>query len=394
MINNPFGFPQRGAGHTGIHRCSDTLHFSPRAGQSDGMTDRSGSRSCAVVVTADEELLDQVLAVAAAVDVELEVLPDAGAVRSRWAGAAAVLIGVDQASAVAAMMLPRRAEAYVVGPDHARDLLHAWSVPLGAAVASLPSGVGWLTGAVADAVGSRIGGGRLLAVVGASGGAGASTCAAGLVVTAALRAQRCLLVDADPLGGGIDLLLGAERAPGWRWPRLIAARGHLGDLAGQVPRVDGVDVLSMARTESSDPGPDAMKAVLISATRSHDLVVVDLPRTLGPAGREVLRRADALVLTAVADLRSIAAGTRLLEQLGDVSGTTGLVVRVPRRRTVGPETVAEGLGLPLLAWVAEDPSLRAGAERGDPPARMSRSALGRACRAVLDWPELNARPAA
>jgi Flp pilus assembly CpaE family ATPase len=108
----------------------------------------------------------------------------------------------------------------------------------------------------------------------------------------------------------------------------------------------------------------------------------------------VLRRADAVVLTAVADLRSIAAGTRLLEQLGDVSGTTGLVVRVPRRRTVGPETVAEGLGLPLLAWVAEDPALRAGAERGDPPARMPRSALGRACRAVLDWPELNARPVA
>ena len=29
------------------------------------------------------------------------------------------------------------------------------------------------------------------------------------------------LVDLDPMGGGLDLLLGAESTPGWRWPRPV-----------------------------------------------------------------------------------------------------------------------------------------------------------------------------
>ena len=44
-----------------------------------------------------------------------------------------------------------------------------------------------------------------------------------------------MLIDADPRSGGLDLLLGAERTAGWRWPRLATARGHLGDLTGQLP---------------------------------------------------------------------------------------------------------------------------------------------------------------
>lgn len=348
----------------------------------------------AVVVTSVEELLDQVLAVGAAAEVEFEVLSDAGALRSLWARSAAVVVGVDQAAAVAAMLLPRRAEIYLVGLDDDRDLVYSWSVPLGAAVVLLPSGVGWLTGAVADAVGSHTRSGRLLAVVGASGGAGASTLAAGLATVAAQRGQSCLLVDADPLGGGIDLLMGAEKAPGWRWPRLKGARGHLGDLGGQLPQVDGVDVLSMSRNEWFDPGAEATRAVLLSATRSHELVVVDLPRLLGPASQEVLGRADVVLVAAVADLRGIAAGARLVEYLSGSCNPAGLVVRIPRPRTVAAETVAEGLGLPLLARVSEDTGLREGAERGDPPGRAARSPLARACQIVLDRPELKVRPAA
>jgi Mrp family chromosome partitioning ATPase len=87
------------------------------------------------------------------------------------------------------------------------------------------------------------------AFMGGSGGVGATTLAAGLAFVAA-RTQRTMLIDADPRSGGLDLLLGAERTPGWRWPRLATARGHLGDLTGQLPSIDGIDLLSMARGES------------------------------------------------------------------------------------------------------------------------------------------------
>ena len=95
-----------------------------------------------------------------------------------------------------------------------------------------------------------------------------------------------MLIDADARSGGLDLLLGAERTAGWRWPRLATARGHLGDLTEQLPSVEGVDLLSMARGEST-PGwelqAEQLKSVLLSAMRSHEITVVDLPRTLGTA---------------------------------------------------------------------------------------------------------------
>lgn len=338
-----------------------------------------------VVVTADANLLDDVRAVAAAAVVEPQVAADAGSVRPVWMSAAALIIGVDQAARIAGMVLPRRAEVYVVGHDSARDQVFDWSVPLGAAVVLLPSGSSWLTTALADASGLRIGTGQVLAVVGGSGGVGASTVAAGLAVVGAQRGDQTMLVDADPWGGGIDLLVGAERIDGWRWPRLAGARGHLGDLAGHLPRVDGVDVLSMPRGHH-DPEPDAeqMKAVLSSAARSHDLIVVDVPRSLTAAGREALRRADTVLLVVQADLRGIAAGRQIARELDDACTSLGLLVRVCRSFGVEADAVAEGLGVPLSGSLADDPSLRTAVERGDPPARSARSALARSCRQLLD----------
>ena len=217
--------------------------------------------------------------------------------------ASIVLLGIDQAARVAAQQLPRRAEVYVLGDDRAPAEAYRWSTPLGAAVLLLPSGATWLAGALADLSGQRPGAGRVICVVGGSGGAGASTCAAALAFVSAQTHRSTLLVDADPTGGGLDLLLGAERVTGWRWPRLASARGHLGDFGGQLPRVEDIDVLSMARgTPSGGHGlsPVSVKAVLLSAMRSHDLIVVDLPRSLGPASREAILRAD-LVLLVVRD---------------------------------------------------------------------------------------------
>ncbi len=123
-----------------------------------------------VLVTADAELLDNVLSVTAAVGIEPQLASDPGALRPCWSTAAAVLVGVDQAAEVAAMVLPRRAEIYVLGLERDRDAVHAWSAPLGAAVITLPDGAGRLAAALADADGQRSGDGQAVCVVGGSGG--------------------------------------------------------------------------------------------------------------------------------------------------------------------------------------------------------------------------------
>ena len=337
------------------------------------------------MATVDPELLEQVLATAAAAAVEPAVVTGVDGLRPHWSSAAVVVIGVELAAAVAAAGFERRPEVYVAGVAADHEALCAWSGPLGAAVVVLPDSAGWLTASMADLARHRRGRGRLVAVLGGSGGVGASTWAAGLAITAAHRDLATALVDADPLGGGLDLLMGAERSAGWRWSRLAGARGHLGDLSAQLPSAGGVDLLSVGRSEPGDPGPpgaEQLSAVLRSMSRSHELTVVDLPRFPDWIARDVCRQADVVVVLARADVRGVSATRAVLDRLVDAPGP-GLVVRTRRTGVVTARAVAEGLGLVLLGTVADDNAVRLAAERGDPPPRGTRAGPAESFRAAL-----------
>src|SRR3954468_4077584 len=69
--------------------------------------------------------------------------------------------------------------------------------------------------------------GRVIGVVGGSGGVGASSFAAVLAVVAG----DSVLVDLDVAGGGVDVLLGIERMAGARWSGLQLAGGRLAPTA-------------------------------------------------------------------------------------------------------------------------------------------------------------------
>jgi secretion/DNA translocation related CpaE-like protein len=340
-----------------------------------------------IVAISDSELLDHVLSITAVVGVEPLVLGDVGLLRQHWASASMILLGVDQGSRVSTMGLARRTEVYIVAEERNANQAQHWSMQLGAAVVTVPASASWLSDALANvAVVGRRGTGRLVCVLGGSGGVGASTLAAALAFVAA-RTQRTMIIDADHLSGGLDLLLGAERTPGWRWPRLATARGHLGNLTGQLPSVDGIDVLSMARGEAPPgwaPQAEQLKAVMLSAMRSYDITVVDLSRTLSVAAWEALRRADLAILVVRDDIRGIAAGREVVRDLEGECERLGLVVRHGRSHLLEPKLVAGSIGLPLLGSLAEDPTLVLAAERGDPPGRSARSSLSRLCRQLID----------
>jgi Flp pilus assembly CpaE family ATPase len=203
---------------------------------------------------------------------------------------------------------------------------------------------------------------------------------------AARSGPRSVLVDLDPGGAGLDLLVGAERLDGWRWPRLIAARGHLGDLSDQLPCVDGVDLLSMSRgADAIMPEPEAVQAVLGALTASHELAVVDVPRHLSAIHLEPLTSSAAAWLLLVRDdLRGLAAGRERLRTLESVGVHPGLAVRTGRSRRIDPQSVAEGVGADLYAVLPDEPGLLLAAERGDPPGRSGRSSLGQVARRLLD----------
>jgi secretion/DNA translocation related CpaE-like protein len=223
-------------------------------------------------------------------------------------------------------------------------------------------------------------------VVGGRGGAGASTLAAGLTVTAAAHlpdATRCraVLVDLDPAGGGADLLVGLEDAPGLRWSDLAMVSGPLSGpaLAGALPSRGDLSVLSWD-AGGVDVGAAAIGSVLESVRRTYALTVLDLPRRVAGACALAVAECDLVLLVVPAETRAVAAAGRVAADLAPLATDVRLIVRGPSpSRLTGPD-VARLLGLPLAGWLRPDPRLVSEVERGRVPGGSGRGELATLCR--------------
>jgi secretion/DNA translocation related CpaE-like protein len=336
------------------------------------------------VVTGDDDLLDELLRLAAAAGVDVDVAPDPPAAQGRFTAAPLVLIGADQAPACVRARLPRRGDVVVVARDGSPA---PWdtAAALGAAhVVILPDGQSWLV--------DRFGSGQwagppapVVAVLGARGGAGASVLATGLAVTAAGAGRRTLLVDADPMGGGLDLLLGWEDDGGVRWPELTGTSGRLDATAmvGALPGRGDLAVLSFDRRELPTAPPAAMTAVLSAGRAARDLVVVDLPRYLDPAAVVALQAADRCLLVVPAEIRAATAGARIAAAAAAHCADLRLVVRGPSPGRLTADEISGSLGLPLAGSLRPEVGLPATLEGGLPPTATGRGPLAVLCRRLV-----------
>jgi secretion/DNA translocation related CpaE-like protein len=340
-----------------------------------------------LVVTADPDVLDDLLRLAATAGTELEVAADGGSARRTWSAAPFVVVAADAVDSCARRRLPRRSEVVLLGRDLDDAGIWQRAVEVGAEhVVFLPDAERWLTERFADAAESTGHDGTLVAVLGGRGGAGATTFACALAVTASRTGRSALLVDGDPLGGGIDLVFGGEHDLGLRWPGLLSTRGRVpaAALAGALPRMQGLSVLSWDRG-TPDPVPlEALEAVLSAGRRSHELVVVDLPRSLDEAGRAVLAAATLAVLVVPTEVRAAAAASRVAAAVGSLCADLRVVTRRPSPSGLGGGQVAEALGLPLLAELRPEPGLELALEHGQAPAQRGRGPLSVACARLVD----------
>lgn len=129
-----------------------------------------------LVLTADTALLDDLLRLCAAAGAEPEVHDHPSGAAASWRAAPLVVVGADLAAPAAAAGLPRRPGLVVAGA--ALDDGEVWrtAVNLGAEhVLVLPEAEQWLVDRLADAVADPATRGRVVAVVGARGGAGATS---------------------------------------------------------------------------------------------------------------------------------------------------------------------------------------------------------------------------
>lgn len=340
-----------------------------------------------LVVTADVDVLDDLLRLAATAGVELEVAPDGGAARRSWSVAPFVVVAADAVDSCARLRLPRRADVVLLGRD--LDDAGVWqrAVEVGAEhVVFLPDAERWLAERFADAAEGGRDEGALVAVLGGRGGAGATTFACALAVTASRAGRPTLLVDGDPLGGGIDLVFGGEHDRGLRWPELVSTRGRVpaAALSGALPRMQGLSVLSWDRGQTRSIPLQALEAVLSAGRRSHELVVVDLPRCLDDSSRAVLVAATTTVLVVPTEVRAAAAASRVATAVGGLCADLRVVTRGPSPSGLDGGQVAGALGLPLLAELRAEPGLDAALEHGQAPAQRGRGPLSTACGLLLD----------
>jgi len=339
-----------------------------------------------LLATADEMLLDDLLRLAAAVEVTPQVENDLLGLRRCWQSATLVVVGQDLVEPLARTQPVRRSGVVVAGVDADDPEAYRRALAIGAeGVYPLPAEEASLGDKLADTLDGGVRSAVTLAFVGGCGGAGTTTLAAAVAVTASRRGLRTMLIDGDPLGGGIDLALGSETDRGSRWPELINAAGRVsaGALRAALPVLNGLAVLSWDRSDVTGLPPEAMRSVLGAAQRSSDLVVLDLPRRADPAVEEAFVRATSTLVVVPRDVRSCAAAARLVAPLRDVATDLRVVAREPALNGMTAVDVADHLALPLAAKLARERDLPSLMDQGrfDP---RPRSALGRTAAEVLD----------
>jgi len=337
-----------------------------------------------LVVTADESLLDELLGLAASAGIDVEVVPDAGSARRRWATASVIVLDDAIVESVVSLATPRRDGVIVLGRD--LDDADIWrrAVNVGADhVVFLPDAASWLVDQLASPAVSASPA-RVVTVLTASGGVGASTLAASLSMRAVMRELSPILVDADPLGGGIDLLLGAEDTPGVRWGELGATSGRIErrSLVDALPAEWGLPFLSWSRSGAGDLTSAAYDSVLSALIRDGSLVVVDLGRAVGPLSDLVLAVTTTAVLLVPARVRAVAAAAHLINRLDHLRDQLCLVVRRPAPAGLDVATIARTLELPLLGSLPHDGRRAEWEENGLPPS--TKGSWQRVGDAILD----------
>ncbi|MFC4908951.1 septum site-determining protein Ssd [Actinomadura gamaensis] len=351
--------------------------------------------TAALIVTEDPSTADDLLRLAAAADAPAEVVGSVGDARAGWYQAPLVLVGADVAGGLAAAGPHRRSGVVLVArPGEGADV-YRLALGVGAGdVAVLPDDEPWLTDAMAAAAEPADARGVVVCVTGARGGAGASVLATALAYCSARDGLRTLLVDGDPLGGGVDLLLGIEGHEGARWPDLAQRQGRISvaTLRDSLPSLGELSVLSWGKGEPVAVAPEAVRSLLGSAARGYDLTVVDVPRYLGDIGRVALRAAHTCYLVVPAEVRATVAADVLATYLRRETADVRLVIGGQPPGDLRPDAVARHLALPSIGTLDRDRRVPPALEHGGLPRIARRGPLRDLCDHLLDTQSLAPAP--
>ena len=216
--------------------------------------------------------------------------------------------------------------------------------------------------------------GRVLAFVGAGGGAGSSTIAQNVAATIA-RSYGCSVIFADldlPFG---TAGLGFDLNPSETIAQALNDGGRFDDILLErllTKHDDHLQVLTAPATldQTHELTEDAFERVLDVAQANASFVVVDVPRVWTPWVKKTLLTADEVIITALPNLASFRNLKNLIEMLKKArlnDEPPKLILNqigVPKRAELKPEHFADNLKIKPIACIPFDITVAAAGNHG------------------------------
>ncbi|MDY5584415.1 MAG: hypothetical protein SPG61_01300 [Arcanobacterium sp.] len=174
--------------------------------------------------------------------------------------------------------------------------------------------------------------GRVLGVIGAHGGAGASSFVLGLARELQRRKFETSVIDLDSISCGLDLLISGTNFQGRRWIDLQGRSALLaGRLKNSLPNWKQVRILS-----GDDRGGVALKGdqgskAIAALAQVSDWTLLDLPRSAllpNTAANRWMQWCDSIVIVTRGDAVSLARSSVLLRQLDRTKAIAVIVMGI------------------------------------------------------------------
>lgn len=230
-------------------------------------------------------------------------------------------------------------------------------------VATIPESRDWLIENLVQPITSK---GLSVAVVPASGGAGASLISCGLAFHARQIFHEVALVDLDENSASLDITFGLENQPGMRWLDFSNLSGSINgnDILRSLPNRENVGLLTHGKlTGSATNTPKDL--ILEKLNETCDLVVIDFPRLSDKDfSIDALTNCDLVLVVTTATVRGSASAKRSIAGLAGYAKNIELVVRNVPGSNLDPMQIAELLNTPLAAIVNTDVRIAEQIEQG------------------------------
>jgi pilus assembly protein CpaE len=227
-------------------------------------------------------------------------------------------------------------------------------------------------------------GSRLVAVLGAKGGVGATTVAQVLAWSMAERLkQKVMLMDAAGSSGSLGIALGAEPASSFTEAVRIGASGSEDDMKRVIQSVsDQLSLLVCGGDPilTDSPDADSVEALVNRIMQKYPVVVLDLSGAAQGVQKRILTRASNTVIVTTPLLPSLRNCRSLLNELKNLRvGFKEFDVVINKKGMAGSDEIADkdikaALDLEPSAKIAYAPKVFAGGEISGKPVGQNKAA--------------------